>query len=413
MPLRHDHERGPLDSDRGIWRFEQLERFQQLFWQLMRREVRDPRPDSREKVEKLGLAFHTLNGQPYWYESAAYVFDKREVDELEAATAELQRLCMAAIDHVLENGDLDRLSIPASAQSAIRKAWDDDPPAVYGRFDLSFDGSGPPKMLEYNADTPTSLLEAAVVQWHWLQDVAPEADQFNSIWEALVQKWTALKSEGFFASGTVHFACVDWPEDVMTTAVLMDTADEAGLTVRQLGMGEIGWDTLSGRFVGTEGEPIECLFKLYPWENMVTEPFGTHALSPGCKTLWIEPVWKMVVSNKAILALLWELFPDHPNLLPAYLDGPRELVDYARKPILGREGANVSLCAGGVETATDGDYAHQPTVWQALAPLPVFDGNHAVIGSWVVDGEPCGMGVRESDGPVTQDAARFVPHWIQ
>ena len=88
--------------------------------------------------------------------------------------------------------------------------------------------------MEYNADTPTSLLEAAVIQWHWLQEVNPAADQFNSIWEGLTRKWMALKEEGYFPSGRIHFACVDSPEDYMTIAVLMDTATEAGIDVTPL-----------------------------------------------------------------------------------------------------------------------------------------------------------------------------------
>jgi hypothetical protein len=35
-----------------------------------------------------------------------------------------------------------------------------------------------------------------------------------------------------------------------------------------------------------------------------------------------------------------------------------------------------------------------------------------VLGSWVVDGNAAGLGIRESDGPVTDYWARFVPHYI-
>lgn len=77
--------------------------------------------------------------------------------------------------------------------NAIVWSWNEEPPAIYGRFDLAYDGIHPPKLLEYNADTPTALLEASVVQWYWLQDVFPKDDQFNSIHEHLVAKWKELK----------------------------------------------------------------------------------------------------------------------------------------------------------------------------------------------------------------------------
>ena len=37
------------------------------------------------------------------------------------------------------------------------------------------------KSFEYNADTPTSLLEAAVVQWQWLEQIEGLAHRDNLI----------------------------------------------------------------------------------------------------------------------------------------------------------------------------------------------------------------------------------------
>lgn len=379
----------------------------------MVRETRVPRPDSKQKVEHLGLHFHTLEGQPYWNESAAYRFTADEISTLESATNELHEMCLAAVERVIENKEFDRIGIPAIAHEVIVRAWDADPPAIYGRFDLAYDGHTPPKLLEYNADTPTSLLEAAVIQWHWLQEVEPEADQFNSIWEGLTAKWKVLTEEGVLNDGIVHFACMEQMEDLMTTAVLMDTAQESGLDVALMHMSEIGWDVNEHIFVDPQNRPIQTLFKLYPWEWMLTDKFGAHALQTYGKLQWIEPIWKMILSNKAILAILWEMYPGHPNLLPAYLDGPRDMAEYVRKPLLGREGQDVSIFLANGVIENPGDYNQGRFVFQAYAPLPLFHGNHAVIGSWVIDGEARGIGIRESDGPITEDHARFVPHYFQ
>lgn len=379
----------------------------------MRREAREPRPDLREKVEHLGLTFHTVDEQPYWNEAAAYVFEPEEIQVLETATNELHEMCLAAVEKVIQDQSFGRLRIPKAAHSVITQAWDDDPPAIYGRFDLSYDGAGPPKLLEYNADTPTSLLEAAVIQWHWLQDVEPDADQFNSIWEGLVGKWRSLKDEGYLSSGKVHFGCMDAMEDIMTTAVMMDTAAEVGLEVNLMQMGQIGWNVNEQRFVDQHLQPIQTLFKLYPWEWILTDKFGAQALRTYRKLQWIEPIWKMVLSNKAILAILWEMYPEHPNLLPTFFEGPGDMPEYVQKPFLGREGANVSIHAGGEVIENSGPYDKGGRVYQAYAPLPSFEGNHAVIGSWVVDCEARGIGVRESNGPITEDLARFVPHYFR
>ena len=145
----------------------------------------------------VGLSFHTLDGgEPYWDESACYVFSLAEIDKIELATYELNDLCLKAVEHILHRNLWDEFQIPPLYSDFIRKSWDQDEISVVGRFDLLFDGVNPPKLLEYNADTPTGpLLEAAVVQWFWLQDVAPQDDQFNSLHEKLIEAWKRVKTE--------------------------------------------------------------------------------------------------------------------------------------------------------------------------------------------------------------------------
>ncbi len=174
----------------------------------MRRSVLTPRTDWQQIVEGQGLTFHTPaslppGSRPYWDESACYQFSAAEIDQFEAAGNELQTMCLAAAQHVIDGKRYAELEIPAEAVPLIEWAWEAEPPALYGRFDVLYDGDQPPKLLEYNADTPTSLLEAAVIQWHWLKDVFPEADQFNSLHEKLIAKW---KDVDAYLSKPVYFA---------------------------------------------------------------------------------------------------------------------------------------------------------------------------------------------------------------
>jgi glutathionylspermidine synthase len=392
----------------------------------MRRLTTTPRSDWQKRVEKIGLTYHTLaDGSPYWDESAYWQFSAAEIDRLEAATSEIQTLALAAGDVILNQDHLAQMGIPPSAGPAIRAAWNGEPPALYGRLDLAYDGTTI-KLLEYNADTPTGLVEAAVAQWYWLQDCFPDSDQWNSLHEKLVAKWKNLKN---YVIDPVHFADVGTEEDSMTVAYLRDTAQQAGLHTRRLGVPEIGWDAKRLRFVDLENHPINTLFKLYPWEWLLKEPFGVHALEtlpPASalqeygprkdrrswgSTLWIEPIWKMMWSNKALLAILWELNPGHELLLPAHLDGPHDMKSYVRKPVLGREGAGIAVVRDGsvVEGSLTGESA-DGYVYQQLASMATAAGKTAVFGSWLIDGEPGGMGVRESTGLVTNNTSRFVPH---
>jgi glutathionylspermidine synthase len=374
----------------------------------MRRIAAPPRIGWRQKVEEAGLLWHSAGGGAYWNEAAFYELTAREVDELEGATNDLHRLALAAVQHVVDNRLYGRLAIPPLAVPLIEDSWEHRAPSLYGRFDFSYDGVGPPKLLEYNADTPTALLEAAVVQWQWLCDCHPEDDQFNSLHERLIAAWQSFRP--LLAPGPIHFCSLDDAEDSMTLAYVQDTASQAGYETFGLAVGDIGWSRTRRVFVGLAGEPLRTVFKLYPWEWMVRERFAEHLGPLAGPMRWIEPAWKMVLSNKGILPLLWQLNPDHPNLLPAFFDSPRGLTDWVSKPLLSREGANVEMSIAGRHFATGGAYGGEGRIFQGAAPPPVLDGRYPVLGSWIVGEEAGGLGIRESAEPITTNHSQFVPH---
>ncbi len=155
-----------------------------------------------------------------------------------------------------------------------------------------------------------------------------------------------------------------------------------------------------GHFVDLDDREIALAFKLYPWEWMFHDEFGARLAST--PTRWIEPPWKAILSNKGILPLLWEMFPDHPNLLPAYFeDDPNAArlgTSFVRKPLYSREGANIALVSDGVTVAEqEGPYGAEGFVRQAQALLPNFSGQYPVVGSWLVDHTPCGLSIREDE----------------
>jgi glutathionylspermidine synthase len=372
----------------------------------MQRIVTPPRFDWQDKVEEYGMGYHTMDGEVYWDETAYYAFSSSEIDELETATAELQEMCIAAAEHVITNKLYDKLQIPPLAVPLIERSWENDDPSILGRFDLVYDGHSPPKMLEYNADTPTALLEASVIQWFWLKECFPDADQFNSIHEKLIEGWTSLKPD---IEGKLYFSCVkNAPEDLGNLEYLRDTAMQAGFKTERLFIEDIGFDSCSKRFVDIDNIIIDNLFKLYPWEWLLNESFGRH-IDTSAITL-IEPAWKMILSNKAILPILWELNTHHPNLLESSYDPEHFRDNFVSKPFLSREGCNISVHRNGTVTEYDGSYTGSGTIYQELATLPCFDGNYPVLGSWIIQGEPAGIGIREDRSEVTTNTSRFVPH---
>jgi len=372
----------------------------------MRRETLEPRADWRSRCEEAGFSFHSMGGT-YWDESACYAFSSGQVDRLEEVTGELHTMCLEAADVVVRTRRFGEFAIPAQYHDLVAESWKRGEPTLYGRFDCSWDGEGEPKLLEYNADTPTALLEASVVQWHWLEDTRPGADQFNSLHEKLIERWKKIRPS--LDGSTLHVACMkDNEEDLGTTEYLRDCALQAGWDARQLYVEDIGWN--GERFLDLDNQPIAALFKLYPWEWLIRDEYGPHLLTRPAAL--IEPAWKMLLSNKALLAVLWELHYGHPNLLPAYLTPQRFAADYVKKPLLSREGANVMIRSRGVVRAQPGDYGAEGFVYQGVAPLPDFGGRYPVIGSWIVGDEPAGMGIREDDSPITRNSSRFIPHYF-
>jgi glutathionylspermidine synthase len=207
----------------------------------------------------------------------------------------------------------------------------------------------------------------------------------------------------------VHFTAeVANAEDRGTLDYLRDTALQADIEALSIHIADIGWD--GSRFVDLDNRPIAALFKLYPWEWLAREEFGEHLLARTARL--IEPAWKMLLSNKAILPVLWEKFPGHPNLLAASFEPGKFATDYVKKPIFSREGANVSITSGGRTVEAPGEYGEEGFIWQAYHALPRFGANYTVIGSWIVGEEPAGIGIREDDSPITKNSSRFVPHYF-
>ncbi|WP_417268105.1 glutathionylspermidine synthase family protein [Celeribacter baekdonensis] len=398
------------------------------------------RPHWRDHAREVGFTFADMHGAPYWDESSAYAFSLEQIEtDIEGPATELHAMCRQAVDHIIASEELmDRLAIPEAHRDLVAESWRRGDPEIYGRFDLAYDGNGPAKLLEYNADTPTSLYETAAFQWQWLEDqlaagvLVEGSDQFNGIHEALVARF----AEVFAPETDLHFTAVAGnPEDYATVEAMAWAAREADLGAHYCDLDKIAVSE-DGQFLDDQDRVMGVLFKLYPWEDLLREDYATHIAGSGC--LFLEPAWKALLSNKGLLPVLWQMFEGHPNLLPAFF--AQDIEDaitghgsvapavaaafgraeaqlhagHVRKPILSREGASVSIVKQGevIEVSQNTSYADQPQILQAYTPLPRFDGFRPVIGAWIVGDTCAGLGLREDQSRITQDLSRFKPHFI-
>ncbi|MGI9273910.1 MAG: glutathionylspermidine synthase family protein [Endozoicomonas sp.] len=381
-----------------------------------------PRPNWEQQAEALGFKFHSLYGDTYWDESAYYRFSLQQIEqEIENPTAEIHQMCLQLVDKAVNSEEMmTRLKIPERYWDYIRRSWIENDPYLYGRMDFSYDGRSPVKFYEYNADTPTSLYESAYFQWLWLEDMIrekrlpAESDQFNIIQEMLIEALVVLRKRCVGDQPLYFSCCKDTEEDFGTVAYFRDCAVQAGMNTGFVYVEDIGLSP-DRQFTDLKDMTIPALFKLYPWENLFEEGFGPDI--EGSETLFIEPPWKAILSNKAMLPLLWREYRGHPNLLPSYFEDEKIGDDlgshYVKKPVFSREGANISVFDN--ETLSefvDGPYDDSGYILQKFHALPKFDGNYTLIGSWIVGDQPAGIGIREDNFLITKDSSRFLPHII-
>lgn len=361
-----------------------------------------------------------MYGQAYWDESAYYQFTLQQIEqELETPTEEIHQMCLHLVDKVVKDESLlAKFQIPEHKWQLVAESWQQQQPSLYSRLDFSYTGKGPAKLLENNADTPTSIYETGFWQWLWLEQqvnnglVPKSADQFNSLQERLIARFSEIWR--LQDASILHFACCkDTEEDRGTVQYLADCATAAGISTSFTHIEDIGIDA-NGQFTDSENNVIQALFKLYPWEFMFQEHYHQHIDN---ELLWLEPAWKSILSNKAMLPLLWQMFPEHPNLLPAFFEDDMHLaksdLGWVKKPIFSREGANISIISKGATlSSSSGPYGEEGFIYQQTQLLPQFNKNYTLIGSWLVNDTAAGISIREDNSPITQDMSRFLPHII-
>lgn len=366
---------------------------------------------------------------PYWQEGVVYGFGESEIDQIQSVTQELHNMCLEMVGQVVKSGDYpEYFKLTDLEKILIEQSWKRNAPALYARFDLAYGMDGSLKMFEGNYDTPVSILECSVGQWNYVEqlktlpDGTPFPDalrtQYNLIDETLQETW----KERFMQGTTLHFASSGGfrHEDFGNLVYIMDNALRSGMIVKDIQMEDIGLCVDadgSRKFVDLQDKKINNIFKLYPWEWMTSEAFGEDIARTN--TRWMEPAWKMLLSNKSMLIKLWEMFENHPNLLPSFIKEPSR-GKWAKKAIHGREGSNIykSTFADGQHLSTDlaqgshivPEYDHWGYMYQQWHDIKPHDGYYPIIGSWVIGDKACGMSIREDKNLVTGMDAFFASH---
>ena len=378
----------------------------------------------KEYLESIGFSWHSGEDGSEYLSDKIVCVKESEANAYYEAVNELYDMFVAAAQNVIDYNRFDELGIPFNLVDAIKMSWENEVHwHLYGRFDLAGGLDGKPiKLIEFNADTPTALFESAILQWALLkQNDMDESRQFNSIYESLMDNFKRLITldesvEGFeehYQGWKILFSSVAGSkEEEITTRLLAHIAKEAGFETNFSYVDEVEF---SEEGIFKDRLNYEYWFKLIPWEDIAIEEGELAMLLTQImrhqKAIILNPAYTLLFQSKGILKILWELYPNHPLLLETK-DSPLEGKDYVKKPVFGREGANISIVKDSKLVCENvGPYGNNKCVYQEFIELNSYENEYYQAGVFFAY-EGCGLGFRKGS-LILDNYSKFVAHTIK
>lgn len=384
------------------------------------------RPLSREFLDKIGFNWHTDSDGSDYISDELIEISPAEAEAYYEAANELYDMYVEAAQYVIDNNLFHELGIPFNLVDIIKESWENDVHwHLYGRFDFAGGIDGKPiKLIEFNADTPTSVFETAIVQWALLKENGMEnSSQFNDLYDGLVENFRRLVTlsdetsefDKIYDGWKILFSSVAGNiEDENTTKFLLNAARDAGFECEFAYVDEVEFDDEEGIFYN--GENYEFWFKLIPWEQIAIEESNLALILKNIiknqKAIILNPAYTLLFQSKGILKILWDLYPNHPLLLESSYE-PLEDKKTVKKPFLGREGANVEILDenGVIVASEDGDYKNQQFLYQEFCEFNKNGSEYYQAGVFFAY-EGCALGFRKG-GLVLNNYSKFVSHFIK
>lgn len=378
-------------------------------------------------LESIGFGWHTdLDGSRYISNELVSI-TQDEAEAFYEATNELYDMYVAAAEYVINNNLFHELGIPFNLVDIIKSSWENDVHwHLYGRFDLAGGIDGKPiKLIEFNADTPTSLFETAIIQWAMLKfNNLDEAAQFNDVYEALVENFKRLVTleedtsafDEYYEGWKILFSSIAGSsEDENTTRLLEAAARDAGFECDFAFASEVSFDDENGIF--WNGQNWEYWFKLIPWEMIAIDESDLALIIKNIiknqKAIILNPAYTLLFQSKGIMKILWDLYPNHPLLLESSFE-PLNGKKQVKKPFLAREGANVSIINsdGSIEIQNDGEYANGKFLYQEFADFAKDENGNSYQAGMFFAFEGCALGFRKGKD-IIDNYSKFVGHIIE
>jgi len=376
-------------------------------------------------LEELGFVWHTDDDKTAYISDELVVISEEEAEAYYEAGNELYEMFIEAGDYIVENNLFHEVGIPFNLVELVKESWENDVHwHLYSRFDLAGGIDGKPiKLLEFNADTPTAIFETAIVQWAILkQNDLEESHQFNSLYESLIENFQRLVTldesveefDELYEGWKFLFTSIkNNAEEEQTVRLLQHIANEAGYDTEFAYIDDIEF---SEDGIVYEDESYDLWFKLIPWEDIALEESDLALILKDIiqnqKAIIFNPAYTLMFQSKAILKILWDLYPNHPLLLETSFE-PLVGKKQVKKPIFGREGGSVSILdSDGTSLAkAEGDYDSHTMIYQEYTQLPTDTNGTSYQAGLFYAYEACALGFRKG-GLILDNMSKFVGHIV-
>ncbi|KLE10615.1 glutathionylspermidine synthase [Aliarcobacter butzleri L354] len=386
------------------------------------------KPLTDEYLESIGFIWHTDKDNSSYISNEIVVISEDEANAFYEATNELYDMFVEAGQYVIDNDLFHELNIPFNLVEIIKESWENEVHwHLYSRFDLAGGIDGHPiKLIEFNADTPTSLFETAIIQWAILKaNGLDEASQFNNLYEALKDNFKRIitlnsdieKFEEYYSNlgWKILFSSISSSiEDINTTKLLQHIASEAGFNTDFEYIENVQF---SDDGIFKDDELFEFWFKLIPWEDIAIQESELALILTEIikekKAIIFNPAYTLMFQSKAFMKVLWDLYPNHHLLLETSFE-PLKGKKQVEKRAFGREGANTKIinADGSIDTQTSGDYEGHKAIYQEYVEFPKDEKDDCYQAGVFYAYEACGLGFRKG-GKILNNMSKFVGHIIK
>lgn len=360
---------------------------------------------------------------------------KSDVQKIKKATEELHRVFVNATEHVLKDKSLySKFNINKENWKMIGDNFQRTKNNYfYGRMDIGFNFDfSQIKIFEYNTGLcgdiyDTSEYQNKVFDYFVKQNpnqIKNKSQIINSIssghglLKKVGERWEILSKN--CKNKTIYFIYDETDrEEKLVLSSIFKGLKTKGIPYKLFSDRKCLIKSEKGLLYDKiTNEKIDILYKTHPWysiyRNLKNLKEGKKARGDfyefflNKKTKIVEPMWKTVMGNKALLPYVYSLHKDCKYLIPSSFDpfdecfGDDEYI--IEKGLMGRGSMMTKKVKRSEITKKNPN-----VIYQKIFKENYVDNNYYIMGSWIVGDKFSGMFVKQSNTMINEYSCNVIP----